>query len=624
MDVRGQARRTKDWLADHRLHLTSLEPWDRRLIRAGLVAAAVSATLIAALYLAPNRPDFACSLSSQRPATGFAILMQVIVDSTALLVVGSGLALIELGGSWGSWRFNRLRFALLCVVPVAVGTTCFLNGVAVKPTLQLIGSPMIAIWPLVALAGLLLGLGWRLKRRAPNPRLAAFLVLPFVATLISAALVGVFSGDLCRAVRYLHYPAALVGNLAAVGAVAMLMWLAFEGLRLSGDVGGWLLDRISPSRLTNSLLLGKAITFGAVLLAIAAGYSPDAWRAQVDVLWPSLLAILPAAALIFAPLIAERFVKVTPDRFSALARRLGIAAAFWLLPAVVLVPLPLLGLALSQLPRLAVVLVAMFAAAFVGATLGRRHRRLWRLAVTVAIFTALSVAVWATWQQPTSPVSVAVETTPREFALVLLGSGTIVLAGLTVLAHTSHLREFRAFVYVVIAWLVFTYGAGLIAPAVSPSPLVLDVAVMLGASALFLVRRAGGLNHAVSDLELALLLVTTTVLIDLPLLIELLPGDLEPFVVLFAYLAPGLTTLTLDAEPLNRNRPGRAALVAGTVGALCLGYGLVLTTVSDTPALLPDIQNVTDELLRSFALPLAAVLVAAHSTARARATAEHE
>jgi len=271
-----------------------------------------------------------------------------------------------------------------------------------------------------------------------------------------------------------------------------------------------------------------------------------------------------------------------------------------------------------------VLFLTMVFAAVVGATLDRRHRWLWRVGATAATLAMLWVAVWATWQQPTSYASVAVATTPEEFAVVLLTSGTIVLVGLTVLVHTSRLREFRTFAYVVIAWMVFTVGSGQIAPAASPSLLVLDVAILLGATALFLVRRAGWFDHAVSDLELALLLVTTTVLIELPLLIGLLPPALETSLVVFAFLAPGLTTLTLDAGPLNRHRPSRAALVAGTVGALCLGYGLVLTAVSEAPALLPGIQEVTDELLRSFALPLAAVLVAAHSAARVRASAAHD
>lgn len=47
------------------------------------------------------------------------------------------------------------------------------------------------------------------------------------------------------------------------------------------------------------------------------------------------------------------------------------------------------------------------------------------------------------------------------------------------------------------------------------------------------------------------------------------------------------------------------------MGALCLGYGLVQAVVSDDPSQLPMIQDVNDDLLRSFALPLAAVLAAA-------------
>jgi hypothetical protein len=599
-----------------------LRPLPRRLVRAGLVAAAISATLAMALHLAPPRADFACSLSLRRPSSGFAILVQTVVDAVALLVVGVGLALIELAGCWGRWRFGRLRFALSCVVPLAVGTLCFLNGVAVRPNLQRIAAPVIAFWPLVALAALLLGLGWRLRRQAPNPRLAALLLLPFVATLASTFLVGAFSGEVCRAVRYLHYSAAFVGNVAAVGAVAMLLWLAFDGLRLSGDVGGWLLDRVAPSRLTNLLLLVKALAFVAVLVAIAAGHGPDAWKAQLDVLWPSLLAVLPAAALIFVPLITERSVDVAPDRFPALARRLGVAAAAWLLPVVVLVPLPLLGLVVSQWSRAVVVLVAMVLAAVVGVTWDRRHRRPWQVCVIGAVIITLGAAVWATWQRPSSRVSLAVATSPGEFALVLLGSGAIVLVGLVVLAHTRHLREFRTYIYVVITWMAFTFVAGQLTPSATPSLLVIDVAVLLGAGALFLVRRVGWLDHAVSDPELALLLVTTTVLIELPLLIGLLPPASGDFLMVLAFLGPGLTTLTLDAAPLNRNRPGRTALVVGAVGALCVGYGLVLTALSDEPELLPVIQDVTDDLLPSFALPLSAVLVAALSIARVRATAE--
>jgi hypothetical protein len=58
--------------------------------------------------------------------------------------------------------------------------------------------------------------------------------------------------------------------LALVAPAALLVWLAVEGLRISRDVGTWLLRRTaSPTRLLVCLLAAKVLVLAlAVLLAV--------------------------------------------------------------------------------------------------------------------------------------------------------------------------------------------------------------------------------------------------------------------------------------------------------------------------------------------------------------------
>jgi hypothetical protein len=274
----------------------------------------------------------------------------------------------------------------------------------------------------------------------------------------------------------------------------------------------------------------------------------------------------------------------------------------WLLPALVLVPLPLIDLALVKRSLSLLVVAAAVLGLVAGATFDRRHRWAWRLPATAAVLGVLVCSVWASLQ----PLSSGVEVPQINFVFVLAVSGVAVLVSLLVIAHVSWLRPYRAYLWVALGWLVLALQA----PA-SVSPLTLDLAILLGAGALFLLRRAGWVNHPVSDVELALLLVSTAFLIELPLLLEQAPPIYAELLVVLAFLGPGITTL--NARPLNRAGPGRAAKVIGTIGALCLGYGLVLTLVIAAPQMLPMVQDETDELVRSVALPLVVVLVAAYS-----------
>jgi hypothetical protein len=318
------------------------------LSQVGLVAAAVTAVLTVALYL--SRPGSPVSQGGD-PGPGLSRLdlgVQVVVDVFALLVIGTGLALIEVAGTRGRWRHARWRFGLLSLVAMVTAGLALVSGPALRPELQRVGPPALVLLPLISLAAIAVALGWRWRRPAGHPGLGVVLLLPFAAIPLTSALVWAGTGSVVSAALYLHQMLVLPGNLAVVGGVAMLLWLAFEGLRASGDAGSWLLERVPATRLTNSLLLAKALVLLAFLIALddAGGVGVPSPFQQLSA---GLLAALPAAALLFLPLIWEtRIIQAPPERFPELARTLGLASIFWLLPALVLVPLPLIDLALVK------------------------------------------------------------------------------------------------------------------------------------------------------------------------------------------------------------------------------------------------------------------------------------
>jgi hypothetical protein len=578
----------------------------------GLVAATVTAVVTVALYL--SRPATPVALDDPAPGpTQLSLPVQVAVDVLALMVTGGGLALIEVAASRGRWRRAGWRFGLLSLVAIATAGLAVLSGPLLRPEFQLVGQPALVLAPLISLAAIAVALGRRWRATATHPAVGVVLLLPFAAIPLTAALIWVGSGSVVSAALYLHRMVDVVGNVAVVGGVAMLMWLAFEGLRMSVDAGSWLLERVSATRLANSLLLVKALALMAFLIALDDDGGAGVPRAP-EQLSTGLIAALPAAALLFLPLVWEtRMVKAPPERFPQLARTLGLASIFWLLPVLVLVPLPLVDLALSRWSLSLLVAAAAVLGLVAGATLDHRHRWSWRVSGATA---ALGVLVWSAWAAR-RPLSAGVTVPQTPFVLVLLVSAAAVLLGLLVLAHVSWLRAYRGYLWVALGWLVLA----VLAPA-SVSPLALDLAILLGAGVLFLLRRAGWVNHPVSDLELALLLVSTAFLIELPLLLEQAPPTAAEALVVLAFLGPGITTL--NARPLNRAGPGRSARVISTIGALCLGYGLVLALVVAAPHLLPVVQDETDELVRSVALPLVVVLVAATSLQRRTAAASQK
>lgn len=186
---------------------------------------------------------------------------------------------------------------------------------------------------------------------------------------------------------------------------------------------------------------------------------------------------------------------------------------------------------------------------------------------------AAALIGWAVLH-PLPSVPVALLPTPGRTMLIVVVPAAVVLGGLLVQVFRPRLRSYPAFVRAVLVWLVLTR----VLPALRPDLPALrpdlpltgtgpDVVLLAGAVAVFLVHRRGGLRSA-SDQELILLLITTTLVLKVPVVLDRLPAAADPFVLVLALLGPGLTSLVLDAGPLNEQRADRPHRVVATIGVV--------------------------------------------------------
>ena len=121
-----------------------------------------------------------------------------------------------------------------------------------------------AVWPFLTFVGLLAVLVATRGRGPRRPALAGLTVLlgfgGFIGHTVATA--GLQGG--CLAVIVAADNLALVGFFAIIALPALLIWLGVEGLRLSGDLGAWALQRVASTRLLGVLLAAK-ITLIAVV-----------------------------------------------------------------------------------------------------------------------------------------------------------------------------------------------------------------------------------------------------------------------------------------------------------------------------------------------------------------------
>ncbi len=125
----------------------------------------------------------------------------------------------------------------------------------------------------------------------------AVLLAPFAALLLGGMAALLRTGDALYATSVVFLPLAYLAFPAIIAPVALLGWLAAEGLRLSRDAGATLLRSAPrPGRLLAGLLLAKAALLVALLLLGRAGPAPVAVHEMDASVWPYAAAVPPVFA----------------------------------------------------------------------------------------------------------------------------------------------------------------------------------------------------------------------------------------------------------------------------------------------------------------------------------------
>jgi hypothetical protein len=124
-----------------------------------------------------------------------------------------------------------------------------------------------------------------------------------------------------------------------------------------------------------------------------------------------------------------------------------------------------------------------------------------------------------------------------------------------------------------------------------------------------------GGQHLVDGFEIVVTLVVLSVLIELPLVLDMLPEPAQRGVLLAALLTPAIANIWKHPSGLDPELPGRPALRA--LAVTCLGYATLARLVWTIGISGGDlINNLSTQMLNFLSVPIALLLVAAGSAAR--------
>ena len=189
------------------------------------------------------------------------------------------------------------------------------------------------------------------------------------------------------------------------------------------------------------------------------------------------------------------------------------------------------------------------------------------------------------------------------------------LFGVVLLLRRRRYRGHRVFFVALLVWVVVTTALPLL---VASHPGTNAIAVDVVATAAILVLAITirlGWQQSVSAYELVLLLITTTVVVEGPVLISALPPSWNTPLLIFAFMIPAIAALTVEAGALT-DASDRRERVLTRVGIICLSYGLAGVLASTALNPLQFLQQAAGLMNGVSALPFAVVLVAVMSANR--------
>jgi hypothetical protein len=196
--------------------------------------------------------------------------------------------------------------------------------------------------------------------------------------------------------------------------------------------------------------------------------------------------------------------------------------------------------------------------------------------------------------------------------IVLLITGLLVaVAVLLVLAVKTRQVRLGVYLLAVALWVAVLVTLSRVVPGTG---LNIDLALTLLLLIAAVAWMRGG-QHLVDGFEIVVTVVALSVLIELPMVLDMLPEPAQRGVLLAALLTPAIASIWKHLSGLDPEPAGRPALRA--LAVTCLGYATLAALVWTIGISGGDlINNLSTQVLNFLSVPIALLLVAAGSAAR--------
>ena len=588
-------------------------PGNLRLLVVALLVLSIATMLTLAFSLAVGRdyssPDFAIV----RTALGIVI------------IAGAGLGLATVGATPAlddrhAVTKRRLRRGMLTdgLLTGAALTILFALVAVDAPAFTDIGRALVAVvraqlW--LALAAALLV---ALRRPSPAAVQAAAdsdrlrrLALPTVLLVGLIVLMLLLSQSLVAVLAFVLPGLTVVALAALVVVPAILVSAALAGLADTQAYGVRLSAVIERRpRLVLLVLIAKLVLITLVWLL-------DRWRL------PNGSLFNPTAAAWIGSLLVAGIVLVLLSAEHRLGLRMGdhprVARLSGWLVAVPLGIVALLGLLLGVLPRLSqrpwtiigLATLALVAGLFRDDGDGWRRAVRWGVAMTLAVVLSLLAPRSVPVDLPTFLVDGSLINLRTLIVLLIIGLMVGIAVLLVVAVKTRQVR-LGMYLLAVALWVAVLVTLSRVVPGTTGLNIDLALTVLLLIAAVAWLR--GG-QHFVDGFEIIVTVVVLSVLIELPMVLDMLPEAARRGLLIAALLTPAIASIWRHLSGLDPKLAGRPALRA--LAVTCLGYatlaGLVWTIGISGGDL---INNLSTQVLNFLSVPIALLLVAAGSAAR--------
>ena len=456
------------------------------------------------------------------------------------------------------------------------------------------------------------------RRPSPNPPQTAAdldrlrrLVLPTLLLVALIVLLLLISRSLVAVLAFVRPGLTVVALAALVAVPAILVSAALAGLADTQAYGVRLSALIERRpRLVVLVLLAKLVLITLVWLLGRWGPPNVALLKPTAAAWIGSLLV---AGIVLILLGAERRLGLSIGDHPRVARLSG-----WLV-ALTLGIVAFLALLLGVVPRLSqqpwtivgLGTVGLMAGLTHGTAEGWRRRVRCGAAMTVAVLLSLLVPRSVPIGLPTFLVNGTLINLHNLIVLLSIG----LLVGIAVLlALAVKTRQVRLGVYLIAValWVAVLVTLSRVVPGTTALNIDLALTLLLLIAAVAWMR--GG-QQLVDSFEIVVTAVVLAVLIELPMVLDMLPALSQRVVLLAALLTPAIASIWKHLSGLDPELAGRSALRA--LAATCLGYatlaGLVWTIgISGGDV----INNLSTQLLNFLSVPIALLLVAAGSAAR--------